>query len=139
MHQPTKKLVYGQPAQMKFCSARKTFADFPIYDAFRHNELDSHIDANRPGYQTSLINLEASMLEKIGSYDAKTKLPEILRRVEAGESFTITNRGKPVADIVPSRTGNHLKIQSAIDDILAVKKHSASDEMLAQLREAGRK
>jgi prevent-host-death family protein len=79
------------------------------------------------------------MLEKIGSYDAKTKLPEILRRVEAGESFTITNRGKPVADIVPSRTGNHLKIQSAIDDILAAKKHSATDEMLAQLREAGRK
>jgi prevent-host-death family protein len=79
------------------------------------------------------------MLEKIGSYDAKTKLPEILRRVEAGESFTITNRGKPVADIVPSRTGNHVKIQNAIDDILAAQKHSASDEMLAQLREAGRK
>ena len=31
------------------------------------------------------------MNEEIGSYDAKTKLPEILRRVEAGESFTITN------------------------------------------------
>jgi prevent-host-death family protein len=79
------------------------------------------------------------MLEKIGSYDAKTKLPEILRRVEAGESFTITNRGKPVADIVPSRTGNHVKIQNAIGDILAAQKHSASDEMLAQLREAGHK
>jgi prevent-host-death family protein len=79
------------------------------------------------------------MLEKIGSYDAKTKLPEILRRVEAGESFTITNRGKPVADIVPSRTGNRLKVQNAIDDILAARKHSASDEMLAQLQEAGRK
>ena len=79
------------------------------------------------------------MLEKIGSYDAKTKLPEILRRVEAGESFTITNRGKPVADIVPSRTDNHVKVQNAIDHILAAKKHSASDEMLAQLQEAGRK
>ena len=38
------------------------------------------------------------MLERIGSYDAKTKLPEILRRVETGESFTITYRGKPIAD-----------------------------------------
>jgi antitoxin (DNA-binding transcriptional repressor) of toxin-antitoxin stability system len=35
------------------------------------------------------------MLEKIGSYEARTKLSEILRRVEAGEAFTITNRGLP--------------------------------------------
>ncbi len=41
------------------------------------------------------------MLEEVGSYDAKTKLPEILRRVEAGESFTITNRRKPIADLIP--------------------------------------
>ena len=46
------------------------------------------------------------MNEEIGSYDAKTKLPEILRRVEAGECFTITNRGKPVADLIPSRSGD---------------------------------
>ena len=49
------------------------------------------------------------MLKQIGSYDAKTKLPEILRRVEAGESFTITNRGKPVADVVPSLNHHRLK------------------------------
>jgi prevent-host-death family protein len=79
------------------------------------------------------------MLEKIGSYDAKTKLPEILRRVEAGESFTITNRGKPVADVVPSRAGSQLKAQSAISNILAAKKHIVSDEIMADFKEAGRK
>lgn len=79
------------------------------------------------------------MLKEIGSYDAKTKLPEILRRVEAGESFTITNRGKPVADVVPSRSGSHLKVQAAIDNILAAKKHSMSDEALVELKELGRK
>jgi prevent-host-death family protein len=62
------------------------------------------------------------MLEKIGSYDAKTKLPEILRRVEAGESFTITNRGKPVADVVPSGASGHLKIIAAIANIKKTKK-----------------
>lgn len=31
------------------------------------------------------------MLKKIGSYDAKTKLPEILRKVKSGQAFTITN------------------------------------------------
>ena len=39
---------------------------------------------------------------EIGSYEAKTKLPELLRQVKAGKSFTITNRGRPVADLVPS-------------------------------------
>ena len=58
------------------------------------------------------------MLQKIGSYDAKTKLPEILRRVETGEAFTITNRGKPIADIIPSRSGRDLKTEVAIHNIL---------------------
>jgi prevent-host-death family protein len=79
------------------------------------------------------------MLEEIGSYDAKTKLPEILRRVEAGESFTITNRGKAVADVVPSRAGSHLKAQSAISNILAAKKHIISDEIMADFKKTGRK
>jgi len=79
------------------------------------------------------------MQEEIGSYDAKTKLPEILRRVESGESFTITNRGKPVADIVPSRAGSRLKTQIAIENILKVRKHQVSDETLSDLKEAGRK
>ncbi len=40
---------------------------------------------------------------EIGSYEAKTKLPELLRQVKSGKSFTITNRGEAVADLVPSR------------------------------------
>jgi prevent-host-death family protein len=42
------------------------------------------------------------MKTAIGSYEAKTKLPELLRQVKAGRSFTITNRGEAVADLVPS-------------------------------------
>ena len=42
------------------------------------------------------------MKTEIGSYEAKTKLPELLRQVKTGKSFTITNRGEPVADLVPS-------------------------------------
>lgn len=38
----------------------------------------------------------------IGSYGAKTKLPELLRQVRTGKSFTITNRGEAIADLVPS-------------------------------------
>jgi prevent-host-death family protein len=39
---------------------------------------------------------------EIGSYQAKIKLPELLRQVKAGNSFTITNRGEAIADLVPS-------------------------------------
>ena len=79
------------------------------------------------------------MPERIGSYDAKSRLPEILRRVEAGEVFTITNRGKPVADFVPSRASSRLETKSAIDNILKARKRKLSDKLLAELKESGRK
>ncbi len=47
---------------------------------------------------------------EIGAYEAKTRLPELLRAVKAGRRFTITNRGEAVADLVPSeaaRTRDH--------------------------------
>lgn len=59
------------------------------------------------------------MKTEIGSYEAKTKLPELLRQVKAGKSFTITNRGEAVADLVPS-TGTKKK-----DKVAAVKKMKA--------------
>ena len=37
--------------------------------------------------------------------EAKAKLSELLNRVEAGESVTITRRGKPVAVLSRSETG----------------------------------
>jgi len=45
---------------------------------------------------------EKIMKIEVGSYEAKTRLPELLRQVRTGKSFTITNRGEPVADLVPS-------------------------------------
>ena len=42
------------------------------------------------------------MKTSVGSYQAKTNLPELLRQVQMGKSFTITNRGDAIADLVPS-------------------------------------
>ena len=39
-------------------------------------------------------------MRTIGSYEAKTRLPELLRQVTQGEEFTITRRGVPIARIV---------------------------------------
>ena len=79
------------------------------------------------------------MGERIGSYDAKTKLPEILRRVESGESFTITYRGKPVADLVPSESERRARARTAIANISKLDKTVVSDEALKSMRESGRK
>jgi prevent-host-death family protein len=39
----------------------------------------------------------------VGAYEAKTHLSEFLERVEAGEEFTITRHGSPIAKLVPLR------------------------------------
>ncbi len=40
-------------------------------------------------------------MESVGSFEAKTHLPQLLERVAQGEEFTITKHGKPVARLVP--------------------------------------
>jgi len=44
------------------------------------------------------------MTEKleVGAYEAKTHLADLLRQVREGSRFTITQRGQPVADLVPT-------------------------------------
>ncbi len=40
-------------------------------------------------------------MKEIGSYEAKTNLPALLREVADGARIVITRSGKPVADLVP--------------------------------------
>ena len=79
--------------------------------------------------------------ENIGSYEVKTKLLEILRRVRAGESFAITNRGKPVADLMPSRVASRQKTTVAIENILKMDKTvpAVSGDRLEEYRKEGHK
>lgn len=59
------------------------------------------------------------MKNEIGAYDAKTRLPELLRQVKAGKRFTITNRGEAIADLVPSTAGRAADSAAAIDKFRA--------------------
>jgi prevent-host-death family protein len=43
-------------------------------------------------------------MENVGSFEAKTHLPQLLERTAKGEEFTITKHGKPVARLVPPRS-----------------------------------
>lgn len=40
-------------------------------------------------------------MDRIGIYDAKVKLSQLIEEVEAGGEVVITKRGKPVARLVP--------------------------------------
>lgn len=55
---------------------------------------------------------------QIGAFDAKTKLSEILRKVEQGERFTITVRGKAVADVVPTQARATSAREEAIERLM---------------------
>ena len=44
-------------------------------------------------------------LMTIGAYETKTRLADLLRQVRSGQGFTITQRGEPVADLLPAGSG----------------------------------
>ena len=56
---------------------------------------------------------------KVGSFEAKTKLAELLDKVESGETVTITRHGKPVAKLVPAGvdTEERARRRALIDEI----------------------
>ena len=55
------------------------------------------------------------MKTEIGAYEAKTKLPELLRQVRAGKQFTITNRGEAIADLVPCESAKPKDKAAAVE------------------------
>ncbi len=62
--------------------------------------------------------MAGSRYTEIGAFDAKTRLSEILRKVEQGERFTITVRGRAVADVVPSEDQRKQRTAEAVERLL---------------------
>lgn len=54
-------------------------------------------------------------MEEIGSWEARTHFSELLRRVEKGEEFLVTMRGKPIASLTGVISAHR---QRGITDIL---------------------
>lgn len=59
------------------------------------------------------------MKTEIGAYEAKTKLPELLRQVRAGKQFTITNRGEAIADLLPAESAKPKDKSAAVEKFKA--------------------
>jgi len=50
----------------------------------------------------------------IGAFEAKAQLSRLLRAGENGEQFTITVRGKPIADLVHHRSNSVHSLKAAV-------------------------
>ena len=79
-------------------------------------------------------------MSEIDASEAKTNLPQLLKRVQAGERFVITRHSRPVAELIPFRTHDAGKIRAAIDDLKAFQKtHSLRGLPVRQMIEEGRR
>lgn len=78
-------------------------------------------------------------MRQYGIYEAKTKFAELIKQVQQGEHITITNRGKPVADIVPNIDHNAQEILDAIKAIKSMKLGTMNEEQYNEMRLKGRR
>ena len=79
-------------------------------------------------------------MTEVGSYEAKTHLPQLLARVAKGERISITKHGVPVAMLVPAAPG---RARAVAETVAALKEFRKSRRLgrlsLRELIEEGRR
>jgi prevent-host-death family protein len=78
-------------------------------------------------------------MREYGVYEAKTKLPDLIKQVQQGERVTITNRGEPVADLVPSASRVAQQTMEAIEAIKAMRTGTIDQAQFVEMRQRGRR
>lgn len=80
------------------------------------------------------------MITKIGAFAAKTHLSELLDRVAAGERFTITRHGAPVAELTPAVAARRRDVRVVIARIRELGRgRKASAKSIRAMIEEGRR
>lgn len=77
-------------------------------------------------------------MKHVGSYEAKTQLPRLLKLVEAGESVVITRNGRPVAQMIPAGREAKPDPAAAMNRLLG-SRASLGGLSLQELRDEGRR
>lgn len=76
----------------------------------------------------------------VGTYELKTHLSALLKRVEAGESFTVTHHGKPVAVLAPAARPGAADLASVVEEIRAFRaRHPLGGLTIRDLIDEGRR
>ena len=61
-------------------------------------------------------------MDRVGIYDARARLSELIERVERGEEVTITRNRKPVAKLVPARRSEREEREKVFEQIDSLRK-----------------
>jgi len=81
----------------------------------------------------------------VGAYEAKTRLADLLDRVQRGEEIVITRHGKPIARLVPEGQPDLAAAHAALDrlfaraDAMAERGVCFTHEELMAMRDEGRR
>ena len=77
----------------------------------------------------------------IGSFEAKTHLPQLLDRVSRGEKILITRNGKPAAMLVPAQAEKTKNVKDVIAEMRALRRGNGSGKgfSIRELIEEGRR
>jgi antitoxin (DNA-binding transcriptional repressor) of toxin-antitoxin stability system len=81
-------------------------------------------------------------MTSVGSYEAKTHLPELLERVAQGEKILITRRGVPVALLSQPPQQISQDVRQVVEDMLALRNEEGpvlGDGHVRDLIEDGRR
>lgn len=79
-------------------------------------------------------------MRTVGTYEAKTHLPQLLARVAKGERILITRRGKPAALLVPPPAHGHQDVQQVIEEMKELRRGNVlGDLSIRDLIDEGRR
>lgn len=79
-------------------------------------------------------------MKRVGAYEAKTHLAQLLDEVERGETITITRHGVPVAKLVPPDGKRRYDVDEAIEKLLELRKGLRLDGLsIREMIEEGRR
>lgn len=83
-------------------------------------------------------------MERVGIYEAKSRLSELIEQAESGKEVTITRHGKPVAKLVPAQAGQEADRKKIMEELRAFSKtiklkRRLTQRELREMREWGRK
>jgi prevent-host-death family protein len=79
-------------------------------------------------------------MASVGSYEAKTRLAELLKRTAKGERITITKHGVSVAVLVPAPSSKRRDVPTLIQDIRKFRRgHTLEGMKIREMIDEGRK
>lgn len=80
-------------------------------------------------------------MQQIGIYEARNSFSKIVQKVQEGEEFVITNRGKEIALITAPDSQRHKKLKKSLDTLRDVFKNQPPgtlDDMIGWAKEGQR-